>query len=283
MKKIILRSPPDQENEVILRGKDFHYLVHVLRVKPGSVFKASFPDSSESNLKVISVSNDSLRAECSGQRNAAFGSSMLQPVYLFQALPKAQKMDLIVRQAAETGVTQIVPFYSEFSQIKNRAGQSDSGHIGKKSEKVSRWERIIREARQQSDSVIPTSIIEPCEIDELFEIWRKLGSESERGLGIFLHQETVESGTGAKTGFNSFHECLCNNPGFVVLAIGPEGGFSPVEVKKFTDYGFNPLKIGDNILRTETAALYGIAAIRTLLTEIDSWLPRKDRNRSENG
>jgi 16S rRNA (uracil1498-N3)-methyltransferase len=63
-------------------------------------------------------------------------------------------------------------------------------------------------------------------------------------------------------------------PGFVALAVGPEGGFSPREVSLFMAAGFRPLLMGNTILRTETAALYGTAAIRIILLESKAWMPR---------
>jgi 16S rRNA (uracil1498-N3)-methyltransferase len=57
----------------------------------------------------------------------------------------------------------------------------------------------------------------------------------------------------------------------VVLAVGPEGGFSPEEVSRFLAAGFKPLVIGNTILRTETAALYAAAAVRIILLERTAW------------
>jgi 16S rRNA (uracil1498-N3)-methyltransferase len=168
---------------------------------------------------------------------------------LFQALPKGEKMDLIVRQAAEGGLAEIVPFASEFSATKT-SGQ-----------KFSRWERIIREARQQSGSASETAIRQPLAIDGLFAYWE--GQRQMGALGLlFQHLPLVKA---------SLHRYLDKKPPAVVLAIGPEGGFSPAEANRFIAAGFKPFTIGDTIFRTETAALYAQAAVRILLLERDSW------------
>jgi len=227
--------------------------------------KAVLPDGTETEFTVHSVTDETLIACCSSvHENCSGNSTPLLPVYLFQALPKAVKMDLIVRQAAEVGIFKIIPFVSEFSQIKFSDGKA-GGRVF--SEKQTRWDRIIKEARQQSGSEVPTSIGDFLDFDGVLEYWENLKNEQPGGTGILLHQNPLEPGT--------FHDYLVISPRFVVLAVGPEGGFSPEEANRFVSAGFKPLVMGNTVLRTETAALYGAAAIRTILSERASWLLKK--------
>jgi 16S rRNA (uracil1498-N3)-methyltransferase len=164
-------------------------------------------------------------------------------------------MDLIVRQAAEGAVAEIVPFASEFSTVRNNK-------VGR--QKFSRWERIIKEARQQSGSTMATTIRPPLSMDELFAYWEQIKTHNTQGvLGLLFHHLPLAN--------ESLHRYLSNSPKIVVLAIGPEGGFSPVEAERFLAAGFKPFTMAGTILRTETAALYAQAAVRTLLMEKDSW------------
>jgi 16S rRNA (uracil1498-N3)-methyltransferase len=179
-------------------------------------------------------------------------------IILFQALPKGEKMDVIVRQAAEGGITEIVPFTSEFSVAKTSAGE----------QKFSRWQRIIREARQQSGSKIATIIRRPLTKEGLFNYWKEL--QVYGAIGLLFHHQGLEQ--------KPLHCYLDNSylysdsvPKVLALAVGPEGGFSGTEVSLFLEKGFSPFTIGDTILRTETAALYCAAAVRILLLERDSW------------
>jgi 16S rRNA (uracil1498-N3)-methyltransferase len=182
------------------------------------------------------------------------GCRALPPVILFQALPKGEKMDLIVRQAAEGGIAEIVPFASEFSTAK-------TGKTG--GQKFNRWERIIREARQQSGSAAETEVRQPLTIDGLFSYWEEIKKLQPGALGLLFHHLPLAN--------ESLHGYLYIQPPAVVLAIGPEGGFSPAEAARFIAAGFKPFTIGDTIFRTETAALYAQAAVRILLLERDSW------------
>jgi 16S rRNA (uracil1498-N3)-methyltransferase len=182
--------------------------------------------------------------------------SPLPPIILFQAIPKGEKMDLIVRQAAEGAIAEIVPFESEFSVVKIGKGTS-----GVAKGKFLRWQRIIKEARQQCGSAIATEIRQPLTIDELFAHWeniRQLGI-----LGLLFHHMPLANA--------SLHGYLEKSPQALVLAIGPGGGFSPAEAGRFVAAGFKPFTIAGTILRTETAALYAAAAVRIILLEKDSW------------
>jgi 16S rRNA (uracil1498-N3)-methyltransferase len=265
MKHFILQVQPGEGGIIRLYEKDYHYLVHVRRLKSRMVFDAVLPGGRiETKVRILSTKDNILIGQCIIENNIEEertqpGSllptgSKLPPIALFQALPRGAKMDLIVRQAAEAGVSLVAPFKSEYSQA---APNKDSG------EKMKRWERIIKEARQQSGSITETKVLPPCGVDALLEYWESLKKKYSRPLGIILHQEPLENGT--------FHGYLRNDPDFVALAVGPEGGFSPGELTQFIKTGFRPLLMGNTILRTETAALYGIAAIRIILLESEAW------------
>ena len=254
MKRFVLPILPNPEGMIRLYEKDYHYLVRVRRLKTGMCFDAVVPGGAETRVRILSTVDNILIGECLGLSETRLPS--IPPIALFQGLPKGVKMDLIVRHAAEGGVSVVAPFESEYS----------TAHLNNSTEKLKRWERIIREARQQSGSAIQTEIRPPCGINSLMEYWESLKKNYRRPLGILLHQEVLENGT--------FHDYLFNCPDFVVLAVGPEGGFSQKETALFKAAGFRPLLMGNTILRTETAALYGTAAIRIILLENEAWTIR---------
>ena len=261
MKQFILNSDP-ADDKVRLEGNDYKYLVHVRRLAAGEYFPAVLPGGTVVNVQVQSVDRGVLvgrifRGETGGTLPA------LPPIILFQALPKNEKMDLIVRQAAESALTEIVPFTAEYSMIKI----SNSGH------KISRWERIIKEARQQSGSTVATTIRQPVSLDGLFEYWNHLTVQKPGTVGLLFHHIPLENeslhGYLGKIQIHNGESCQSDTA--VVIAIGPEGGFSPDEAERFLAAGFKSFILGDTILRTETAALYAQAVVRILLWERKSW------------
>jgi len=265
LKQFILKDQPGADNIIKLEDKDYHYLVRVRRLAAGEFFPALLPNGEETLIKIVSIDHQVLTGQCTfTELNPPSLNSVssvppclcvnssvkLPPIILFQALPKGDKLDLIVRQAAEGGITEVVPFVSEFS-VKS----------GISTQKIIRLERIIKEARQQCGSKIATTLHNFLTMKDLFDYWQMFSKDA---LGLlFHHQQGLEQ--------ESLHGYLNSNPNLVVLVIGPEGGFSEREVSLFLENGFKTFTIGDTILRTETAALYCAAAVRILLLERNLW------------
>jgi 16S rRNA (uracil1498-N3)-methyltransferase len=257
MKQFILPAPPDTRGRIRLSGDNYHYLVKVKRFVPGTLFDVRLPSGEAARVRVCSVEAGCLTGVCLAPADSAAEEAAQPPLLLFQALPKGSKMDLILRQAAEGGVQEIVPFYSEFTVPRAREGED---------KKRERWQRILTGARQQSGSPVATTVHPPCTEAALGEYWQHLREQYPRVLGLLFHQDPLMRGT--------LHGYLSAEPDAVVLAVGPEGGFSPAETARFLAWGFKAVAIGDTVFRVETAALYVAAAVRTILLEKTSWLLR---------
>ncbi|MDR3336139.1 MAG: 16S rRNA (uracil(1498)-N(3))-methyltransferase [Treponema sp.] len=307
MKQFLLPCPPEPDGRgrvVRLSGKDYHYLVRVRRLAPGSEFNAVQPGGAACRFRVRSVDGGVLVAECldapgecpnapakrpkagqaggaaAGNTAAETGDGALPPLVLFQALPRGVKMDLIVRQAVEGGIAEIVSFVSARSVPVRLQADGDrcvkSGVRGGSAAagRLERWRRIVREARQQSGSAVATVVEPPRNFEETLTRWRELRERHEKPVGLLLHPEADPGAL--RPGFpplekGSFHRYLEGKPGLVAIAVGPEGGFSPEEAVRFVEEGFKPVSMGNTVLRAETAAVYAAAAIRIILLEIESW------------
>jgi len=255
VKQFILKTPPDKNGRILLKGSDYRYLVQARRLAPGEYFPVLLPDGGKGAVRVLSIENHALAGELVSQAAPPLEQpSLLPPIILFQAIPKSGTMASIVRQAAESGLSEIVPFVSEFSSVRTVSGNV-LNH--------SRWERIVKEARQQSGSLTATSVLAPMQIDALFAYWEQIQNKQTKTVGVFFHHIPLANA--------SLHGYLKDRPKTVVLAVGPEGGFSESEARRFMNAGFSPFTIGDTVLRTDTAALYAQASVRILLLEKDSW------------
>ena len=315
--QFLLKEKPDKEGLVRLRGEDYHYLVHVRRLKPGAVFPALLtPPGAEARRVKVTVTGidkniltgsvtytDQEPANAKTPADSKIpDDTELPPIILFQALPKGAKMDLIVRQATETGISEIVPFISEYSVPK---AEERGGREGERSSRTERWTRIVKEARQQSLSATDTRVHDILSADKLFDYWEKLqsncsgavnGGEKTASCGfIFTPQAAMDCGDKNASGrvfaeqklrlsesagtpiLNSllakggFHRYLNIKPSLLVLAVGPEGGFSAMELERFIKAGFKAVSLGATVLRTETAALYGAAAAKIIMMEKAWW------------
>ncbi|MCX7655562.1 MAG: 16S rRNA (uracil(1498)-N(3))-methyltransferase [Treponemataceae bacterium] len=298
MRRIVLDDAP-QGGKVHLGGKSFRYLVRVLRFKEGDSFRALIPGGEEVLCIIERIGPTSLWAQIAslplghsyGSRGEgepltaeATGSAVIpslkpsmvralqsdyerlerarsERLVLCQALPKGSKMDTIVRQAAEWGVDEIIPFISEHS-IPRFFAEKDVQNRSR------RWQQIIIEAQQQSGSTVSTCCRPLTDVAGLCDIILKR-KEKEPRTSVFLFHQDVES-------VAFVHHLVADTVKEVMLIVGPEGGFSFSEVVQFKKAGCVPVVIGATVLRVETAAISAIAAVSVILMEKNSWRPLKN-------
>ncbi len=275
VRQFLAETAPGPDGTLALRGKDFRYLVQVLRLAPGASLEVRLPDGSLVEMRVSSVDRAAklalLDSPGSVPRDgfpepAAPGSSMsalpsvpadFPEIVLFQWILKGSKMDQVFRQATEAGVALVVPV------LGDRCLAAEAGGVG--AGKSGRWERIVREARQQSGSAVATAVRETVPSALVPEVWAAVSARGGAGGSVAI--TLTEAPLARKT----LHEYLVTRPRTVALAIGPEGGMSGRETEILAAAGFNAVHFRTNILRAETAALYGIAAAQTLLLESEKW------------
>ena len=269
MRQLIIENKQIRKGLIELEGKDYRYLRQVLRVRPGDMISVRLPDGSLNNATVARVDEAERRVvlqlcadtgktitrgvqadqlEGAGSVNGALAVEY----WLFQFLPRPQKFELIVRQATECGLSVIVPVIGEYTE--KSSAQALAGA------KRERLDRIIKEARQQSGSPVETKVLEPMTLEQALELWRT--SAGDQGdLAFVLSERDDCSG--------KLRESVQKAGGLegikrAAIAVGSEGGVSPDEVKALEEKGlFQPVHFAVNILRCETAALYGIAAVQT--------------------
>lgn len=255
MRQFILPDGCTGESEIKLTGADSKYLLKVLRLKTGAevpaVDKAGKPyllTITEEGADYLKASLHEAEAE-TGRKTPAAGTGII----LIQCLPKGKKLEMIVRQAVEAGVRMIIPVESE-----NTVPVIKDERSGKKQQRL---QKIAAEAAQQSGNRGIPEILTPSPIRELPELLQRNGID---GAKLFFHQDQLAKG--------SLHRYLYDSPQSVSILIGPEGGISPAETDFLLASGFYPVYLGENVLRTETAAIYALGAVKTILLEKDEWI-----------
>ena len=183
-----------------------------------------------------------------------FSSSTESPlrVILLQALPEKERMELIVQKATELGVSMIIPFESERSiSLKERESKQEKAH---------RWQNIaIKAVKQSRRARVP--LIEACRsFKEALEagedglkimLWEKEGGK----LKDILRQHCPSRPSLLSFEKRDREKFEDRYPSKIYAMVGPEGGFAEEEVKQAQEKGFIPVKLGQRILRTETAAI----------------------------
>lgn len=249
MKQFILPGTFSGASSIVLGEKDSHYLKNVLRVKVGAELKCTAPDSSVWR-GIVSKFDDGLCTLELFPAAKTEESRQNTPVVLYQSLIKSKNMDLIIRQAVESGVASVVPVETEYSQI----------HLKDfKDGKPERWQRIIKEAMQQCGTSVHTSVECVMRLEDI-------PPAGEGEVALFFHQSPLNK--------KSIHQYLDSNFEQVSLFIGPEGGLSQKDIEILETKGFKPVYLGENILRAETAALYATAVVKNLILEKATWVSR---------
>jgi len=248
------KSPSGQFLDIT--GKDYHYLVRVRRVKAGEQFPGTDGRGGSWRCTVSEIGPSSLRLQLEETPDPPLSPQL--SICLIQCLAKAKKMDLIVRQATEAGLRCLVPVFSRYSQI----GYSDRQGAQRKLE---RWQRIAREALQQSGASAAPIIESPRELQAVLSELPDLHDPADGEVRLFFHQDGEGNGT--------LHRCLSKIAKIITLVVGPEGGLAENEIDQLRSKGFVPITFGHTVLRTETAALYAIAAVQTVIYERKAWEP----------
>lgn len=260
MRQYVAEKEFDKTNRLVVSGKDFRYLVQVLRLKAGDVLEVRLPSGNLETAVIEKIQSKQLLLKkeensCSVLETGVKASELTRDaqgaaLWLFQFMPKSAKFDGIIRQAVECGVSYIVPIVGDFSP---KAGDSH---------REERWNRIVKEASQQSGSAVLTKVFSPCSLKEAMELWEK---ECKK-IGFFLNEKL----DGEKSLRKLFLQHCSSDFSLqhIGIAVGCEGGYSEQETELLKKHNFNSIHFETNILRCETASLYGIAIVQNTYWEL---------------
>ena len=228
-----------QQPLITLQPDDAHHWVDVLRVEVGNQAVVCDGRGGEADAEIVEAAGGKVVVRVQQRR---LRDSSLLAITLIQAVPKAQKMDLIIQKATELGVYAILPVMTERGVVKldeERSGRREM-----------RWQKIANEAAKQCRTAWIPRIEPVADFKALMK--RRLPVEV-MFIGS-LEPDAVP-----------FKKCLAEwatrRPKSVALLIGPEGDFSPAEIEAARWGGAIPVSYGSRILRVETAALYGLSVL----------------------
>ena len=218
---------------IAIEGSDLNHMKNVLRIKPGESVEISDGSSNRYICEVDEYEQDSVRLHiCDKIRDDV---ELPSRIYLFQGLPKADKMELIIQKAVELGVYEVIPVVTKRAVVK-----LDEKKAAKK---VARWNAIAEGAAKQSGrNRIPEvhdvmTFAEALKFAKSLDV-RLIPYEKAEGMGT-MKSAVDQIRTGKSIG----------------VFIGPEGGFEEAEIEQAMEQEIIPVSLGKRILRTETAGL----------------------------
>lgn len=231
----IFADPAEVQGELlVITGSNYNHIKNVLRMKPGEEISVSTgSDGREYRYGIEEITEREVFCRLRFVKEA--NVELPVKIVLFQGLPKADKMDLIVQKAVELGVHEIVPVETARSIVKLDEG--------KKAKRRERWQKIAESAAEQCRRGIVPAVRDVMSWKEALDY---AGTQTDRG---FIPYE-LQEGAGTRK--------LVEQVGAgesVAIFIGPEGGFTPEEVGAAREHDILPISLGRRILRTETAAM----------------------------
>ena len=226
--------------KIYVEGMDVNHMKNVLRMRCGEELMVSDGNNLKYRCSVEGYEEEQAVLRILEEMDV--DTELSSRIYLFQGLPKQDKMELIVQKAVELGVYRVIPVSTRRAVVR-----LDQKKAGKKAE---RWQQIARSAAKQAKRGYVPEVAFPMSYREALEAARELDV-------ILIPYELAKDMKETKEIIERIR------PGKSVgIFIGPEGGFEKEEVELAPEHGAMPVTLGRRILRTETA---GMAMLSVLM------------------
>ena len=235
----------EEAHQIHITGSDVNHISNVLRMKTGEELWISDGSKYEYRCTIESFEPDEVLLHIVYSQEPEY--ELPCRIYLFQGLPKADKMELIIQKAVELGAYEIIPVETKRCVVKLDGRKS--------AKKTARWQQIAESAAKQSKRMLIPNVHEVLTFREALKYAesmdvRLVPYELARGM-----QETKEILAGIEPGQS------------VGIFIGPEGGFEENEIEAAIEGGAKPITLGRRILRTEPA---GLAILSVLMFQLEN-------------
>ena len=226
---------PEQvsEDKITIIGSDVNHMKNVLRMKVGEQLHISDGNNQKYLCEVATMTSEEVCVQI--KEVLVSDTELPSKLYLFQGLPKSDKMELIVQKAVELGAWEIIPVATKRAVVK----LDDK----KAAKKVERWNSIAESAAKQSGRNVVPQVRDVMSYKEAVEYAKELDV-------VLIPYELAEGMEDTKQVIDGV---LAGQS--VGIFIGPEGGFETAEVAYATEQGAKAITLGKRILRTETAGL----------------------------
>lgn len=224
----------NKENDTyILNQDDSHHIINVMRMNINDEIEVVY----DSKLYICSIISMDNLVKCKQIREIETSFNNIPKVIIAQSLVKEQKMDYILQKSCELGVTELIPLITTRSIIK--VDKNDN-------KKVSRWQKILKEASEQSKRIDIPNVSNIMDLKDLVNVnakYKFVCSVKEKSKTIKSILSNV------------------NNSDTIIFVIGPEGGLDNYEEEFLINNGFISITFGNNVLRTETTSSFILSVI----------------------
>ena len=229
-------APLQAGDEIKLPDDVAAHLLRVLRLQEGDACVLFNGDGHDYDARITAIGKREARAQVLSARRVDNESPLR--ITLLQGIARGEKMDWILQKATELGVARFLPVSSDRSEVKLDAQRADK--------RLAHWRGIVVSACEQSGRAVVPDVVAPQALAQ--------SAASRAGRGFIL-DPFAEASLASLQG-TTLRDCT--------IAIGPEGGWSPRDREHLLAAGFEGLRLGPRVLRTETAGIAAIAALQAL-------------------
>ncbi|UTR09346.1 16S rRNA (uracil(1498)-N(3))-methyltransferase [Evansella sp. LMS18] len=230
------------EDHVEITGEDSKHIQRVMRMEPGDSIICCSASRGCFICEITSFEGEMASARIIAEEKK--DTELPVSVTIAHGLPKGDKLELVIQKGTELGAFSFIPFSAERSVVKWDKKKGEK--------KLTRWNKIAKEAAEQSHRQKIPLVEDVKSLKELTDLFKNYTCV------LAAYEEAAKSDE--KSSFHSELKKL--GPGDSLLFIaGPEGGFSDREIEIMKQHGAVPCGLGPRILRSETAPLYGLSAI----------------------
>lgn len=234
MPRFFMTQAPEGER-IVLSGENAHHISKVLRMAQGDEIVLCDGNSVEYDCTIVEITRGQVVCSIRQKRLSAAEPSVQTTLYM--ALPKGDKMDLIVQKSVELGVYEIVPYLAHNCVSRPKDPEK----------KVQRWQKIADEAAKQSGRGCLTKV------SSIVPIVEAMQRAAQAELALFPYENEEKC---------MLRDVLEHNKRKTIsVLIGPEGGFLSKEAEMAAQCGLVSVSLGRRILRCETAPIVTLAAI----------------------
>lgn len=236
----------EQDREIIITGADVNHIKNVLRMRTGEKITAVEEQTGSKYLcEIREITPENVVCEMISIEDAE--TELPAKIFLFQGLPKGDKMELILQKAVELGCFEVIPVVCKRCVVKLEEK--------KKKSRVERWQSISEAAAKQSGrQVIP-------HVHDVMAFSEALSYAAGMDVRLIPYERTADMAETKRR-----LEAVGKGERIAVF-IGPEGGFEETEIEAAESAGVIPVTLGRRILRTETAAITVLSWLMYFLEE----------------
>ncbi|MBM7541680.1 16S rRNA (uracil(1498)-N(3))-methyltransferase [Amphibacillus cookii] len=249
MQRYFIEDQNWKNDQIIITNDDAHHIVNVMRMTLNDQVICNRSDGRVALCKIIEIT-DVIKLSILNWLEQEVELPI--EVTLVQGLPKGDKLDWIAQKATELGVHTIIPFQASRSIVK--------WDMKKREKKQHRLKKIVKEASEQAHrNQLP-------KVEELHDLKALVQLSQHYDHKFVAYEETTRKQITQK--LNVFFKQILPGQSVIVI-IGPEGGLTEEEIDTFYQNGFEPVRFGPRILRTETASLYLLSALSYYFEETE--------------